>query len=189
MPEIWRQSMRRRPDPANPEALTAIAQRNGGSEAVVALATALRQAGRLAGLEVSVKRYRSGRLSTRKANSFDANPGESDADFLKRAADAVAADIESGAKDPRAPTSRRALRSTVPHHQPRRMAAGAQPAAAVSSIRKIDLLSLSRQEARIELKYVGSQDQLKSSLAAVNLDLGGGAPVWRIQPSGAASAQ
>ena len=60
---------------------------------------------------------------------------------------------------------------------------------AVSSIRKIDLLSLSRQEARIALKYVGSEDQLKSGLAAVDLDLGGGAPVWRIQPSGAASAQ
>ena len=59
--------------------------------------------------------------------------------------------------------------------------------ASVSSIRKIDLLSLSRQEARIEVKYVGSQDQLKSSLAEVNLDLGGGDPVWRIQSSGAAS--
>jgi len=49
------------------------------------------------------------------------------------------------------------------------------------------LLALSRQEARIEVKYVGSQDQLKSSLAAVDLDLGGGDPVWRIQPSNAAS--
>jgi hypothetical protein len=59
--------------------------------------------------------------------------------------------------------------------------------ASVSVIRKIDLLSLSRQEARIEVKYVGSQDQLKSSLAEVNLDLGGGDPIWRIQASGAAS--
>ena len=61
--------------------------------------------------------------------------------------------------------------------------------ASVSAIRKIDLLSLSRQEARIEVKYVGSQDQLKSSLAEVNLDLGGGDPIWRIQSSGAASAR
>jgi len=64
-----------------------------------------------------------------------------------------------------------------------------QRLAAVSSIRKIDLLSLSRQEARIEVKYVGTQDQLKSSLAEVNLDLGGGDPIWRIQSSGAASAR
>jgi hypothetical protein len=61
--------------------------------------------------------------------------------------------------------------------------------ASVGAIRKIDLLSLSRQEARIEVKYVGSQDQLKSSLAEVNLDLGGGDPVWRIQSAGAASAR
>ena len=61
--------------------------------------------------------------------------------------------------------------------------------ASVSAIRKIDLLSLSRQEARIEVKYVGSQDQLKSSLAEANLDLGGGDPIWRIQSSGAASAR
>jgi hypothetical protein len=61
--------------------------------------------------------------------------------------------------------------------------------ASVSAIRKIDLLSLSRQEARIEVKYLGTPDQLKSSLAEVNLDLGGGDPIWRIQPSGAASVR
>src|SRR5260370_37023128 len=60
--------------------------------------------------------------------------------------------------------------------------------ASVSSIRKIDLLSLSRQEARIEVTYVGSQDQLKSSLAEVNLDLRGGHPAWRIQASGPTGA-
>ena len=42
--------------------------------------------------------------------------------------------------------------------------------ASVSAIRKIDLLSLSRQEAKLEVKYIGSQDQLKSSLAEVSLD-------------------
>ena len=55
--------------------------------------------------------------------------------------------------------------------------------ASVSSIRKVDLLSLSHQEAKIEVRYIGSQDQLKSSLAEVDLELGGGDPVWRIQPS------
>src|SRR5205807_4410084 len=44
------------------EALIAIAQRNRGSEAVVALATTRRHGATLAGLDVSVKRYRSGRL-------------------------------------------------------------------------------------------------------------------------------
>jgi hypothetical protein len=61
--------------------------------------------------------------------------------------------------------------------------------ASVSAIKKIDLLSLSRQEVRLEVKYVGSPDQLKSSLAEVSLDLGGGDPVWRILLSGATNAR
>src|SRR5690242_5281760 len=170
------------------QGLTAIAQRNGGSEAVVALATALRPAGGLSGLEVSVKRYRSGRLLDAQGKSFTANPGESDADFLKRAADAVAADIESGANSARS-DQQASLAATVPLTSLGEWLQVRKRLSAVSSIRKIDLLSLSRQEARIALKYVGSEDQLKSGLAAVDLDLGGGAPVWRIQPSGAASAQ
>ena len=170
------------------QALTAIAQRNGGSEAVVALATALRPAGGLSGLEVSVKRYRSGRLLDAQDKSFTVNSGESDADFLKRAADAVAADIESGAKSARS-DQQASLAATVPLTSLGEWLQVRKRLSAVSSIRKIDLLSLSRQEARIALKYVGSEDQLKSGLAAVDLDLGGGAPVWRIQPSGAASAQ
>ena len=79
-------------------ALTGIAKQNGGAEAVVALATARRQDGRLTGIEVSVKRYRSGRLVDAHGNSYDTNPNESEADFLGRTADAVAADIESSAK-------------------------------------------------------------------------------------------
>jgi hypothetical protein len=57
--------------------------------------------------------------------------------------------------------------------------------ASIPSIRKVELLSLNRQEARIGIKYVGGQDQLKSSLSEANLELGGGDPVWRIQSSGA----
>jgi hypothetical protein len=41
--------------------------------------------------------------------------------------------------------------------------------ASVPTIRKVDLLSLNRHEAKIQIKYVGGSDQLKSSLAAVDL--------------------
>jgi hypothetical protein len=168
------------------DALTAIAQRNQGSEAVVALATARRQDDKVAGLDVTVKRYRYGHLVDTQATSFEAAPGESEADLLKRAAEGTAAEIESGAKrNASAPAS---LAVTVPITGLGEWVQVRSRLASVSLIRKIDLLSLSRQEARIEVKYVGSQDQLKSSLAEVNLDLGGGDPIWRIQPSGAASA-
>jgi uncharacterized protein DUF2066 len=174
-----------------PEALSAIAQRNSGSEAVVALATARRQDNKLAGLDVTVKRYRSGRLVDTQASSLEANPAESEADLLKRAAESTAAEIESGAKRNAGARSDEpaSLAITVPITNLGEWVQARDRLASVSSIRKIDLLSLSRQEARIEVKYVGSQDQLKSSLAEVNLDLGGGDPVWRIQSSGAASAR
>ncbi|HEX4615187.1 MAG TPA: DUF2066 domain-containing protein [Stellaceae bacterium] len=171
------------------EALTAIAQRNRGSEAVVALATSRRQGDKLAGLDVSVKRYRSGHLVDTEATSFEAAPGESEVDLLKRAAESTAADIESGAKRNAQSDQPATLAVTVPITSLGEWVQLRDRLASVSIIRKIDLLSLSRQEARIEVKYVGSQDQLKSSLAEVNLDLGGGDPIWRIQSSGAASAR
>jgi len=171
-----------------PEALTSIAQRNGASEAVVALATARHQDGRLAGLEVSVKRYRYGHLIDTQGNSFEADPGESEADFLRRVANAVAADIEK--KNTGARSEQQAsLAVAVPITGLGEWLQVRERLASVASIRKVDLLSLSRQEAKLEIKYVGGQDQLKSSLAEVNLDLGGDGPVWRIQPSGVTSSR
>jgi hypothetical protein len=170
------------------QALSSIAQRNGGSEAVVALATARRQAGQLAGLEISVKRYRSGRLVDAQGNSFATEPGESEADLLRRAADAVAAELESSSRKTETHSDQQAsLAASVPITSLGDWLQVRTRLSAINSIRKVDLLSLNRQEARIEVKYVGSQDQLRSSLAAVALDLGGGDPVWRIQPSAAMS--
>jgi hypothetical protein len=174
-----------------PEALTAIVQRNRGSEAVVALATARHQGAKITGLDVTVKRYRSGRLVDTQGRSFDSEPAESETDLLKRAADAIAADIESGAKRDAGASSDQpaSLAVTVPINSLGEWVQVRDRLASVSAIRKIDLLSLSRQEARLEVKYIGSQDQLKSSLAEVSLDLGGGDPVWRIQPAGGTSGR
>ncbi|HEX3417146.1 MAG TPA: DUF2066 domain-containing protein [Stellaceae bacterium] len=173
------------------DALTAIAQRNQGSEAVVALATARRQGDKVAGLDVTVKRYRYGHLVDTQTSSFEANPGESEADLLKRAAESTAAEIETGAKRNASAQSDQpaSLAVSIPITTLGEWVQVRDRLASVSAIRKIDLLSLSRQEARIEVKYVGSQEQLKSSLAEVNLDLGGGDPIWRIQSSGAASVR
>ena len=41
--------------------------------------------------------------------------------------------------------------------------------AAVPAIRRIALMALSRQEATIEIGYVGSIDQLKAAVGAINL--------------------
>jgi hypothetical protein len=173
------------------DALTSIAQRNGAAEAIVALATARRQDGKLVGLQVSVKRYRYGHLIDTQGNSVDADPGESEADFLRRAADAIAAEIERSSKKSTGPPSdqQASIAVTVPITSLGEWLQVRQRLASVGSIRKVDLLLLSRQEARIEIKYVGDQDQLKSNLAEANLDLGGTGPVWRLQPSSATTAR
>jgi hypothetical protein len=165
------------------QALTAIAQRNGGDEALVALATERRQGDRLAGLDVSIKRYRLGQLTDSRGESIDAQPGESDADFFKRAVGIIVADIEHGA--PVAAAKEVSLAATVPIDNLGDWVALRRRLAAVPGIHKVDLLSLSRQQAKVEIKYIGNTDQLKSSLAQADLDLNGADPDWRLVPAGA----
>jgi hypothetical protein len=175
----------------DPQALTDIAQRNGGEEALVALAAARRQGDRLAGVDIRLKRYRLGQPVDSRSDSIDANPGESETDLLKRAVAAAVADLQHG----RAPNVDKevsladkvaSLAAIVPLASLGDWVEMRQRLAAVPAIRRIDLLSLSRQQAKIEISYVGSPDQLKSSLAEADLDLGGADPDWRLQPASAA---
>jgi hypothetical protein len=166
------------------EALTTIAQRNGGSETIVALAAVKREGDHISALDLSIKRYRSGRLADTQSTTLDAHSGESEGDFLKRAADAVASEI-AAKRNAGPPTDQQAsLSATVPISSLGDWVQVRDRLASVPAVRKVDLLSLTRQEARIQLRYVGSPDQLRSSLAEVDLDLGGGDPVWRLQRSG-----
>jgi hypothetical protein len=52
--------------------------------------------------------------------------------------------------------------------------------AGLPPIKKIEVKSLSRQEATVDIQYVGTLDQLKSSLALIHLDLEGSDPGWRL---------
>jgi len=171
------------------DALTAIAERNGGEEAIVALATAKRQGDKLVGLDLSVKRYRFGRLADSQSASLDSNPGESEGDFLKRAADTAAAEIAGNARKSPGPRSdqQATLAASVPISSLGEWVQVRDRLASVPAVRKVDLLSLSRQEAKIQIRYVGTSDQLNSSLAEVDLGLDGSDPVWRLQLSGTTS--
>ena len=175
-----------RAEAGKPDALTAIAQRNGGDEAIVALATTRREGDQLVGLDLSTKRYRSGRLADAHSTTLDANPGESADDFLKRAADTVAAEIATASKkSPGLRSDQQAsLAASVPIGSIGEWVRARDRLASVPAIRKVDLLSLNRHEAKIQIKYVGGSDQLKSSLAGVDLGLDGTDPVWRLQLSG-----
>jgi hypothetical protein len=180
-----------RAEAGKPDALTAIAQRNGGDEAIVALATARREGDKLVGLDLSIKRYRSGRLADAHGTTLDANPGENEAEFLKRAADTISGEIASSSKKspgPR-PDEQANLAASVPIGSLADWVRVRNRLASVPAIRKVDLLSLNRHEAKIQIKYVGSSDQLKFSLAEVDLGLDGTDPIWRLQLSGATGAQ
>jgi hypothetical protein len=163
-------------------ALAAIAKKYGGDDALLLLAVP--RVGDKPGLDVTARRYHAGQFVDEHFDSIDANPGEQDSDLDRRAADAVAADIDSGwkkVKEPVGPPG--SLVAVLPINGLDDWIRLRDQVAALPSIRKVELQSLSRQEATIGIQYVGNLDQLKSTLATINLDLEGGDP-WRLARSG-----
>jgi len=143
-----------RAEAGNPDALTAIAQQNGGDEAIVALATARRAGDKVVGLDLSIKRYRSGHLADTHGTTLDANPGENADDFLKRAADTIAREIASSSKKSAGPSSdqQASLGASVAIGSIGEWVRVRDRLASVPAIRKVDLLSLNRHEAKIQIK-------------------------------------
>ena len=180
-----------RAEAGDADALTAIARRNGSDEAIVALATARREGDNLVGLDLTIKRYRSGRLIDTHTTTLDVHLGEDANDFLKRAAETVSGEIASSSKkSPSASSEQQAsLAANVPIESIGEWVRVRDRLALVQAVRRVDLLSLNRHEAKIQIKYVGSSDQLRSSLAEVDLGLDGTDPIWRLQLSGATSAR
>jgi len=60
--------------------------------------------------------------------------------------------------------------------------------AAIPAVRSSRLLSLGRDEARVEIRYVGDAEQLRTALAQRDLELDGADPDWVLQRRGAAAA-
>ncbi|MBV8889908.1 MAG: DUF2066 domain-containing protein [Alphaproteobacteria bacterium] len=171
----------------NAEALNAISRKNGAEEAIVALATMRSPAGKPLQLEVSIKRYRFGQPVDAQLRNFDANPGESAEDLLRRAAEATAQDLEG--RDKKSNPARYDQQGTLTAVvaitglddwiQIRDRLAG------LPAIRKVALMLLTRQEATIEIEYLGSIEQLKANLVENSFDLVRGDPLWRLARNGA----
>jgi Uncharacterized protein conserved in bacteria (DUF2066) len=160
--------------------LAALGKKEGADDVLVMLA-ALRT-GDNPGLDVTVRDYRAGQLAVMHSDSIDANPSEATADLFRRGADTIAADIANGWKNAKgsAADQQGSLVVVIPITGLDDWIKLRDSLAAVPSVRKLDLQSLSRQEATIELGYIGSVDQLKVSLAAAKLSLEGGDPAWRL---------
>ncbi|MBV9861136.1 MAG: DUF2066 domain-containing protein [Alphaproteobacteria bacterium] len=171
----------------NSEALASIARDNGADDAVVATATARRQGDRLQGVDLSIRRFHSGQLAEAKSRTLDANPGESPADFLRRAADAVASDLDSGAKKPAAGYDQQgSLTAIVPITSLDDWIRVRDRLGAIAGVRKVGLMSLARDQATVEIQYSGSVDQLKSAFTEAGFDLVRGDTLWRLARSGEA---
>ncbi len=170
----------------DPDALVAIARHNGGDEAIVALAQLRGAPDKPAGLDVTVRRYRAGQPLDNHFLPIGANPGESQSDLLHRAVAAVATALEGGWKKEPVPRydQQGSLTAVLPITSLDDWLHARERLAAVPVIRKIAVVALSRQEATIEIGYVGSIDQLKAALAAISLDLVRGDPLWRLAHSG-----
>ena len=167
-------------------ALAAIARRNGADEALVALAQTRGPPDRPAGLDVTVKRYRGDRLVDSHAEPLTANPGESESELLRRAAAAIVSGIASGWKSEAVARydQEGSLTAILPITDLDDWVRARERLVKVPAVRKVALMALSRQEATIEIGYLGSIDQLKAGLAGISLDLVRGDPVWQLARSG-----
>jgi len=170
------------------EALLALARRNGGGDIIVALAALRGPPDRPAGLDATVRRYRSGRPSDSHAEKLTANPGETESDLLRRGVAAILTDIASGWKNEAVPhyDQEGSLTAVLPITGLDDWVRARDRLAGVPAIRKIALVAMSRQEATIEIGYDGNIDQLKASLAEISLDLVRDDPLWRLARTGPA---
>ena len=164
-------------------ALAAIATKYNADDVLVLLASERR--GDKSGLDVTARRYRDGQLVDTHTDAIDANPGEKNSDLFHRAVDTIAADIVNGwkaAKEPSGPLS--SIVVVLPITGLDDWIRERDQLTGLTGIRRLDVQSLSRQEATIGLQYVGDLDQLKSNLATIGLALQGGDPTWRLARSG-----
>ncbi len=168
------------------EALAGVARRNGGEEAVVAVAAIRGPPERPAGLDVTLRRYRAGRLVDSRSTALTANPGDSASDLLGRAVASIVSDIGSFWKKEPAPRydQEGSLTAVLPIASLDDWLRARERLGAVPTIRKLALVAMSRQEATIEIGYVGNIDQLKSGLAQISLDLVRDDSLWRLARTG-----
>jgi hypothetical protein len=171
-------------------AFTEIAKKYAADEALLMVAVQ-RSVGdrtggeRPAGLDVTVRRYRLGQPGETHADSIDSNPGEAENAFFGRAVAQIVIDIDNGWKSAKTPRvdQQGSIVAVLPISGLDDWIKLRDRLTAVPAVRKVEVRSLSRQEATIEIQYVGSLDQFKGSLADIKLALEGGDPTWRIARS------
>jgi hypothetical protein len=171
--------------------LAAVGRRYGVGDTLVARAILGIDPGRgTPRIEVFVTRYGSGLDQQTSVNSFAADGGESREALLRRAAGEVARQVEDAWKEATVLQfdETAVLAVTVPVDGLGAWLRVRRRLAAVATVRRVDLVLLSRDEVRINLHYIGEPEQLILALEQTDLVLYEESGSWILEPAGAASA-
>ncbi len=166
--------------------LDAIARRYGATDTLVTVATLnMDPLQNRPGLDVSVSRFGASTREYTHVFSFVGETGEPIDQLLLFAANEVARQVEEDWKrDNIVAFDRRpeSLRVSIPFHDMRQWIDIQNRLKAVPIIHEAEILSLSRNGARVDLRYLGDSDQLRLALAQSDLKLRKGDTTWELVP-------
>jgi hypothetical protein len=139
-------------------------------------------------VQTTTARYGAGFADQSWVGSVKAEPKESDDDLFARAIAAALADVSEAWKKATALHSAEeaSLVAVVPIASLREWVVVRDRLQGIPAIHRANLLSLSQDGARVEIRYVGDPAQLQLVLSQRDLVLGGGDPDWTLTAKGAA---
>jgi hypothetical protein len=169
-------------------ALQRIAEQHGGGDVLVTQATQ-QGSGELRALTTGTSRFGSIADMQDVRGNWRANSNEGEADFLARVADAVAREVEETWKRDNLLRGGQesTLTATVPIGGLKDWIAVRDRLAAVAAVKRTDIVSLTRTEARVDIHYMGDPKQLAVALSQRDLQLVEGTPFWTLRQSGGRS--
>jgi hypothetical protein len=164
-----------------------IAGLHGNGDVLVSIARA-RDGG---AFETVTTRYGAGGGPQGASQTWRPSQGESQEDLLARAAEGVAAAVEEIWKRENLLRfgQEATLAVAVPVQSVEDWVAVRERLSGIAAIQRADLVALGRNEARLELRYVGDPAQLKLALAQRDLVLDEGSPGWILRRRGATQKQ
>lgn len=163
--------------------LSAIAKRYNAGDTMVVLATlSLDAATTLPAMQISVSRYGSGAGTGEAEFNFIAASGEGVDGLLTRAAAQVATFVEDAWKHENLIQMRKpgALVARVPIAALSEWLTVRDRLGGVAVVRRIDLMLLSKREARVNLHFIGDADQLVLALKQADLNLARVGEEWEL---------
>jgi len=173
---------------ADKSKLNAIAQRYGAADTLVTVATLnMDPLQNRPALDVSVSRFGASSREYTHVFSFVGETGETVDQLLLFAANEVARQVEEDWKrDNIVAFDRRpeSLQVSIPFKDMRQWIDIRNRLKAVPIIRETEVLSLSRNGARVDLRYLGDSDQLRLALTQSDLELRKGDITWELVPIG-----